>query len=300
MWMEFPSRESGPKGSLHLATNALASRVHSVETLNPPLLEGRFCIISTIGPTPEESYCLELKDQATTKLFADCLQGLQNTVKHHRPEAWATRHNGGADSGPPNASGGMSSSTQECKSQSAQNSTNSTRVAEKGTQTEYLIDIGEDLSTPSSKVDIRKAAEEILNHLNQVAEALAAARILKSFKPVAAVVVKILTEKYPTLGCMGCVKVSEAVEGIVNILVGLKRSTTQQTEVQIPESVKDFLKPITYSPESLKKFRHRGVLPKCPVSPTLANGTRPRSSYGLDYVLKENGKSRRSQGEGHY
>ena len=188
MQMAVSSIENSPTGTLHLAADGLPPRVHAVDKLNHPLLEGKCCILTTKGPVAEASYRLELKDQATTTLFARCLTGLQKTVVFY-------------------ASKKKDSPTERALPTKKVSPTERASTTGKASPTDLTV---EQSSVATSLVDINEPPGN----------------------------------SYAT-------------------------STSQQAKSQVPESMRDFLKPITYSPETLQKFRGRAVLPAgTPWSPT--------------------------------
>lgn len=310
MQMSLCSMEHGPTGNLRLAAHGLPTRVHPLDKLNQPLLEERFCIISTTGPMPEASYRLELKDQATTELFAGCLQGLQNTVVHLESKAST---NGQKDA-PSSATSIASKPQRNPASHEEKLSVNGgdptslnglelSLAVNDSAVSESLVDIDETQSTqPAPKMDIHNAIEDTLGLVDRIAEALVdMGPFPNPFDSVEKTVENFLTVKYPSLESMDRVKVNDALKGIISTIVDIKQLTrsvdasatfsTSSSKLEVPESVKEFLKPITYSPETLHKFRPRAILPDGALrSSSTVNENRWQSE-----IWKNNGKSTRSR-----
>lgn len=273
----FPDGSKDLEGSIHFKADGLPPRVHALDKLNHPSLVGDICVVSTLGPAPDASYHLQLKSREKTKLFADCLQGLQQSMAlHNKQKRSLNGHSKPLGRAPPSVSakqptnennrGNASQNKEDTSSDSKKDSDLS--IATKDGHNELLIDIsdGEEPGLQqNSETDIQSATEELMNLVDKIAGALAVGGTGPNFfYTVSTTVERILSENYPNLKGTERAKITGHLRNILTAIIGAKQGATigNRATTSIPVSMREFQRPITYSPDALKKLRAHGSVRK--------------------------------------
>jgi hypothetical protein len=308
MEIRFQDDSRDLEGRIHFRAEGLPPRVHALDELDHPFLVGDICVVSTLGPVPEASYHLQLKSLEKTKLFADCFQGLQQSMAlHNEKKRSVNGHSKSPESAPPSVSarqpthgtnGGNGCRNKEGTSSDSKKDSGLSMATEEGHR-EPLIDIddGEEPDLQQkSETDIQNATEELIGVVDKMAGALAVTGTVPNyFATVTTTVERVLSEKYPNLKGTERAKITGHLRNIMTAIIGAKQGATlgTWTTTSIPMSMREFERPITYSPNSLKKLRGHGIIRQSAAwSSAAESGTSAQTDPELEaYIWFTKGKS---------
>lgn len=261
MKMRFPSAATPVAARLYLFAEGKPPKCHDVESLNAPVMEGSRCSISSIGEGPRVCYLLQLKDQVTTQLFADCLLGLQKTITklsgNSHPKNDEVLYSQAED-----GQRAIPDANSEYQEQESPNS-----------EADSLIDVSDELPFDTEEDEaIYLGARRALDAIDSVSKKLA---VMQSESDKFSQVMKAADSFLGHFNGVDLLEMWSFKTALVKVMelstAFEKRQSSNdatpttpplpQRQTSIPESVKEMMKPITYSAEALEKFKDRATVP---------------------------------------
>ena len=279
--LRVPSPGVRAAARLELSAEGRPPKSHDVMSLNYPYMSDGCCVVETIGKPPDASYHLQLRDEEFTKLFADSLYGLQSFIDKHLRQDLA-QLNQRTSSSTENGHAGSSTRVAEIEDTLRQRNltTNGMRPSSPGggtigspLQTYSLIDLTEDLPSESTEdAAISGWTHQIIELLGQLTKKLVARpRQEDQLEPVLKAIDSCLDSDEGLEFQDKCLFKTRLSNLLQLTLQFEKRkhpeidqsavSAREKYQSSVPESMKEMMKPIKYSSETLKRFKSRGMVP---------------------------------------
>jgi hypothetical protein len=279
--VRFPSPGVRAAARLQLFAEGRPPQSHDVMSLAKPYISDGCCVLETIGKPPDASYRLQLRDEDFTQLFADSLHGLQSFIAKHLRQDLAQLDQR-TSSSTANRHAGSSTCVAKTEDTLRQRilATSGMRPSSPGggtigspPQTYSLIDLTEDLPSESTEdAAISGWTHQIIELLGQLTKKLVARpRQEDQLEPVLKAIDSCLDSDKGLEFQDKCLFKTRLSNLLQLTLQFEKRkhpevdqsagSVRDKHQSGVPESMKEMMKPIKYSSETLKRFKSRGMVP---------------------------------------